>query len=47
MPDEFEEVHRKGRPERIYSDNGRTFIGAAKWVKAVMKRRATPQLLVS
>lgn len=30
-------IGRRGRPERIYSDNGRTFIGAAKWVKAVMK----------
>lgn len=30
-------VARRGRPERIYSDNGGTFIGAAKWVRAVAK----------
>ena len=30
-------IARRGRPERIYSDNGRTFVGAAKWVRAVMK----------
>ena len=30
-------IARRGRPERIYSDNGRTFIGAAKWMKAVIK----------
>ena len=28
---------RRGRQERIYSDNGRTFVGAAEWMKAVMK----------
>ena len=30
-------IARRGRPERIYSDNGRTFIGAAKWMRAVLK----------
>ena len=30
-------VVRRGRPERIYSDNGAIFIGAVKWVKAVMR----------
>ena len=30
-------IARRGRPERIYSDNGRTFIGAAKWTREVMK----------
>ena len=30
-------IARRGRPERIYSDNGRTFVGAANWIRAVMK----------
>ena len=30
-------IARRGRPERIYSDNGGTFIGAAKWIRAVAK----------
>lgn len=30
-------IARRGRPERIYSDNGGTFIGAAKWMRIVMK----------
>jgi hypothetical protein len=30
-------IARRGRPERIYSDNGGTFIGAAKWIRAVVK----------
>lgn len=25
----------RGRPEKIYSDNGRTFVGAANWIKLV------------
>lgn len=28
---------RRGKPEWIYSDNGRTFVGAAEWMKTVMK----------
>lgn len=30
-------IARKGRPEKIYSDNGKTFVGAAKWPSDVMK----------
>ncbi|KAK3719160.1 hypothetical protein QZH41_005637 [Actinostola sp. cb2023] len=30
-------IARRGRPKKIYSDNGRTFIGAAKWIKQVMR----------
>ena len=26
-------VAKKGKPEKVYSDNGKTFIAAAKWVK--------------
>ena len=28
---------RRGRPEKIYSDNGRTFVGAARWIRTVME----------
>ena len=27
----------RGRPQRIYSDNGKTFVGASKWIEQVMK----------
>ena len=30
-------IARRGRPARIYSDNGKTFVAAAKWLKQVMK----------
>ena len=30
-------IARKGRLEKIYSDNGRTFVGAAKWLRNVMQ----------
>ena len=30
-------IARKGRPEKIYPDNGRTFVGAAKWLRNVMQ----------
>ena len=30
-------VARKGKPEKVYSDNGKTFISAAKWVKRLKK----------
>jgi hypothetical protein len=26
---------RKGRPEKIFSDNGKTFVATAKWLKRV------------
>ena len=28
---------RRGRPQRIYSDNGKTFVSASKWIQQVMK----------
>eukprot|EP00794_Sanderia_malayensis_P005857 gene5857-biopygen4857 len=30
-------IARRGRPDKIYSDNGRTFVAGAKWVKKVMR----------
>ena len=30
-------IARRGRPERIHSDNGRTFVGVANWIRAVME----------
>ena len=30
-------VARRGRPSRVYSDNGSTFVAAAKWLKKVRK----------
>ena len=30
-------IARRGRTKKIYSDNGRSFVGAAKWLKTVMK----------
>ena len=30
-------VARRGKPRKVYSDNAKTFVAAAKWVKNVMK----------
>ena len=30
-------IARKGRPEKIYSDNGQMFVGAAKWLRNVIQ----------
>jgi uncharacterized protein YoxC len=30
-------VARRGRPKKIYSDNGKTFVAASKWVKSVVE----------
>jgi hypothetical protein len=30
-------VARRERPQKIYSDNGKTFVAAAKWLKQIMK----------
>ena len=29
-------IARRGRPQKVYSDNGKTFVGAVKWIKQVM-----------
>ena len=33
-------IARKGRPEKIYSDNGKTFVAGAKWLKKIMKEES-------
>ena len=30
-------IARRGRPKKIYSENGGTFVAAAKWLRTVMK----------
>ena len=40
-------IARRGRPRKIYSDNGRTFVAAAKWLRAVMKDERVSNLLVT
>ena len=40
-------IARRGRPRKIYSDNGRTFVAAAKWLRAVMKDERVCNLLVT
>ncbi|XP_028415013.1 uncharacterized protein LOC114538092 [Dendronephthya gigantea] len=30
-------IERKGRPEKVFSDNGKTFLAAAKWLRRVQK----------
>jgi hypothetical protein len=38
-------IARKGRSEKIYSDNGKTFVAAAKWLKVVQKDEKLQNLL--
>lgn len=38
-------IARRGRPKKIYSDNGRTFVGAARWLRAVMKDERANEFL--
>ena len=38
-------IARKGRPDKIYSDNAKTFAAAAKWLKMVMKEEQIQNLL--
>ncbi len=30
-------IARRGRPKKVYSDNGKTFVGAATWLRKLMK----------
>ena len=38
-------IARKGRPDRIYSDNGVTFIGAARWMRIVAREERIQNFL--
>ena len=39
-------VARRGRPERIYSDNAKTFKAAATWIKSIRKSKLIHDYLV-
>ena len=46
IPKKLKTVHRAPRaPEKIYSDNGKTFVGAEKWLKQVMRDEKTQNYL--
>ena len=30
-------IARRGRPKKVYSDNGRSFVAAGRWLKGIMK----------
>ena len=38
-------IARRGRPDRIYSDNGGTFIGAARWMRIVAREERIQNFL--
>ena len=38
-------IARRGRLEMIYSDNGRTFVAGAKWLKRVMRDEVMQNML--
>lgn len=38
-------IARRGRPETVYSDNGNSFVGAAKWISKVMSDEKFHDLL--
>ena len=46
IPKKLKTVHRAPQaPEKIYSDNGKTFVGAEKWLKQVMRDEKTQNYL--
>lgn len=38
-------VARQGRPTKIYSDNGRSFVAASKWLRSIMRDEKTQDYL--
>ena len=38
-------IARRGRPTKIYSDNGKSFVAASKWLKRIMKDEKTQDYL--
>ena len=40
-------IARRGRPNKPYSDNGRSFVSAAKWLKSIMKNDKTQDYLAN
>lgn len=38
-------IARKGRPQKIFSDNGKAFIAAAKWFRTVQRDERVQNLL--
>lgn len=38
-------IARRGRPRKIYSDNGKSFVAASKWLKRIMKDEKTQDYL--
>ena len=38
-------IARRGRPKKIYSDNGRSFVAASKWLKKIMNDEKTQDYL--
>ena len=38
-------IARRGRPSKVYSDNGKTFVAAAKWLNKVRKDEKFNDLL--
>ena len=40
-------IARRGRPEKIYSDNFSTFVAAVKWIKKAIQNEAVHNLLAN
>ena len=38
-------IARRGSPQKVYSDNGRSFVATAKWLRGIMKDEKTQDYL--